>query len=109
MLVYNHEEQGLELQDLTFDYVENNSAIALLDESFHDYIRLALEGAANQALQQHLDLLGERIETALERIMPAGVLLDMSALQLRDLQIHITQQSITLDGASTGSARFMLR
>jgi hypothetical protein len=109
MLVYNHEEQGLELQDLTFDYVANNAAIALLDESFHDYIRQALQGAANQALQQHLDLLGERIETALERIMPAGVLLDMSALQLRDLQIHITQQSITLDGATTGSVRFMLR
>ena len=109
MLVYNHEEQGLELQDLTFDYVANNSAIALLDESFHDYIRQALESAANQALQQYLDLLGERIETALERIMPAGVLLDMSALQLRNLQIHITQQSITLDGATTGSARFILR
>ena len=108
-LVYKAEEQKLELQDLTFDYDANNPAMALLEESFHEYIRQTLEGAANQALAQYLDLLSKRFETVLEKIMPAGVLLDMSALRLRSLQIHIVQQSIRLDGAATGSARLMLR
>jgi len=108
-LVYKAEEQKLELQDLTFDYDAKNSTMALLAETFHEYIRQALDSAANQALAQHLDLLSERLETALEKIMPAGVLLDMSALQLRSLQIHIVQQSVRIDGAATGSARLMLR
>ena len=108
-LVYKAEERKLELQGLTFDYDTKNSTMALLVESFHEYIRQALEGVANQALEQYLDLLSERLEIALEKIMPAGVLLDMSALQLRSLQIHIAQQSIRLDGAATGSTRLMLR
>jgi hypothetical protein len=108
-LVYKAEEQKLELQDLTFDYDAKSSTMALLAETFHEYIRQALEGAANQALAQYLNLLSERLETALDKIMPAGVLLDMSALQLHSLQIHIVQQSVRLDGAVTGSARLMLR
>jgi hypothetical protein len=108
-LVYKAEERKLELQGLAFDYDTKNSTMALLEESFHEYIRQALEDAANQALAQYLDLLSEQLETAVEKIMPAGVLLDMSALQLSDLQIHIVQQSIRLDGAATGSARLMLR
>ena len=108
-LAYEAEERKLELQQLAFDYDADNPAVALLEKSFHEYIRRALEDAANQALAQHLDLLSERLETVLEKIMPAGVLLDMSALQLHSLQIQIVQQSIRLDGAATGSARLMLR
>ncbi len=108
-LVYKAEERKLELQNLTFDYDANNTTVALLAESFHEFIRQSLEGVANQALAQHLDLLSGRLETVLEKIMPASVLLDMSALQLRSLRIHIVQQSIMLEGAATGSARLMLR
>jgi len=68
-----------------------------------------LESAANQALAQQLDQLGERLETVLANIMPAGVLLDMSALQLSHLQVHIDTQGIRLDGTATGSARLVLR
>ena len=108
-LVYEAEERKLEVQDLTFDYDARNSSMALLEKSFHEYIRQTLEGVANQALAQYLELVSKRLENVLERIMPAGVLLDMSALQLRSLQIHIEQQNIRLDGAATGSARFTLR
>jgi hypothetical protein len=108
-LVYKAEERKLELQNLTFDYDANNATMDLLEESFHEFIRQSLEGAANQALAQHLDLLSSRLETVLEKIIPASVLLDMSALRLDSLQIHIVQQSIMLDGAATGSARLMLR
>ena len=108
-LVYKAEERKLELQDLTFDYDAKNSSMALLVKSFHEPIRQALEDMANQALAQHLELVSGRLETVLEKIMPAGVLLDMSAMQLTSLQIHIEKQNIRLDGTATGSARFTLR
>jgi hypothetical protein len=108
-LVYTAEKRKLELQDLTFNYDAKNATMTLLMEAFHEHIRQALEGAANQALAQYLELLSERLKTVLEKIIPANVLLDMSALQLRSLQIHIVQQTIRLDGVATGSARLMLR
>ena len=108
-LAYKAAEQRLELQDLAFEYEAKDPAMALLEEAFHEHIRQALEAAANEALAQQIELLGERLETALEKILPTGVLLDMSALQLRSLQIDIVQQGIKLDGAVTGSARLLLR
>jgi hypothetical protein len=108
-LVYSAETRQLELQDLTFDYDAKNASRALLMEAFHEYIRQALEAAANQLLAQQLELLSERLGTVLEKAIPASVLLDMSALQLRSLQVHIVQQGIRLDGVATGSARLMLR
>ena len=108
-LVYKAEERKLELHDLTFDYDAKNSSMALIAESFHESIRQALEDMANQALAQHLELVSGRLETVLEKIIPAGVLLDMSAMQLTSLQIHIEKQNIRLDGTATGSARFTLR
>ena len=97
------------MQDLTFDYDAKNATMTLLMEAFHEYIRQALEAAANQGLAQYLELLSERLETVLQKTIPASVLLDMSALQLRSLQVHIVQQSIRLDGVATGSARLVLR
>jgi hypothetical protein len=108
-LVYSAEKRKLELQDLTFDYDTKNATMALLMDAFHEDIRQALEAAANQVLAQYLELLSERLETVLEKTIPASVLLDMSALQLRSLQVHIVQQSIRLDGVATGSARLTLR
>lgn len=108
-LVYSAETRQLELQDLTFDYDAENASRTLLMEAFHEYIRQALEAAANQLLAQQLELLSERLGTVLEKAIPASVLIDMSALQLRSLQVHIVQQSIRLDGVATGSARLMLR
>ena len=83
--------------------------LGLLADAFHVTIRLSLENAANQALTQQLDRLSERLETVLENIMPAGVMLDMSALQLRHLQINIEKQGIRLEGTASGSARLLLR
>jgi len=108
-VAYKAEERKLELQDLTFDYDAKNSTMGLLVAAFHDDIRLTLESAANQALTQRLELLSERLETALGNILPAGVLLDMSAMQLRSLQIYIEPQGIRLEGTATGRARLLLR
>lgn len=108
-VVYDATAGKLRLQDLAFDYAAHDTAMGALAEAFHDYIRQALEDAANQALTQYLELLGERLGTVLRNITPAGVTLDMSALQLRGVQVHIEQQGIRLEGAASGSARLLLR
>jgi hypothetical protein len=108
-VAYDAQERKLSLQNLTFDYAAEDFTTGLLAEAFHEPIRQALESAANQALSQHLELLGERLGTLLQKITPAGVELDMSALQLRSVQVHIVQQGIRLDGTATGSVRLVLR
>lgn len=107
-LVFNLDKQKLELHDLTFDYDASNPAVALLEERFHESIRQVLEDTVNGSLHRHLVLLSERIETALKKAMPAGVMLDMSSLQLLNLQVHISQQSIVLNGTTTGSVHLTL-
>jgi len=108
-VAYKAESRKLELQDLTFGYESNDSTMGLLVEAFHEYIRLTLESAANLALTQQLDQLRGHLETVMESIMPAGVLLDMSGLQLSHLQVHVEQQGIRLEGSATGSVRLVLR
>jgi hypothetical protein len=107
-LAYDAQNRQLTLQDLTFDYAAEDFTMGLLTRALHEPIRQALESAANQALAQHLDRLSERLGTVLKKITPAGVELDMSALQLRNVQIHIVPQGIRLDGTATGSARLVL-
>jgi hypothetical protein len=108
-VVYDAQHQKLELQDLTFDYDAEDPTLGMLAEAFHEPIRQVLEDAANQALAQHLELLGERLGTVLKKITPAGVVLDLSALQLGSVQILIDQQGIRLDGTAIGSARLVLK
>ena len=103
------QQQKLELQDLTFDYDAEDPTLGMLTKAFYEPIRQALEEAANQALAQQLALLGERLGAVLKKITPAGVVLDLSALQLRSVQILIEQRSIRLDGTATGNARLALR
>ena len=71
-VTYDAQLQKLELQDLTFDYDAENSTVGMLAEAFHEPIRQALEDAADQALTQHLELLGERLGTVLKKITPVG-------------------------------------
>ncbi|MGB7931291.1 MAG: DUF4403 family protein [Gammaproteobacteria bacterium] len=108
-VAYDAQRHQLELQDLTFDYDAEDFTLGMLAEALHELIRQALEDAANQALTQQLALLGERLGAVLKKITPAGVVLDLSALQLRSVQLLIEQQGIRLDGTATGNARLVLR
>jgi hypothetical protein len=108
-VAYDAQRQKLELQDLTFDYDTEDYTLGMLTKAFHEPIRQALEDAANQALARQLALLGERLGAVLKKIAPAGVALDLSALQLRSVQILVEQQGIRLDGTATGNARLVLR
>ena len=107
-VAYDAQQQKVELQDLTFDYKAEDPTLGVLAAAFHEPIRQALEEAANQALAQRLALLGERLGTVLKKITPAGVVLDLSALQLVSVQIAIEEQGIRLDGTATGSVRLVI-
>lgn len=108
-LAYDEQDRRLALQDLTFDYDAGDFTTGLLADAFHEPIRQAVESAANQALSQRLDWLSQRMEIVLDKVTPAGVKIDMSALELDRVQIHITQAGIRIDGAASGSARLTLR
>ncbi len=108
-LLFIKDKQRLDLQDLTFHYDANNPALELLEKNFHEPIRQVLEDAINKSLRRYLSLLGERIEATLEKAMPAGIVLDVSSLQLRDLHIQFSVQGIALHGSSTGSVHVTLR
>ena len=107
-VAYDAQHQKVELQDLTFDYKAEDPTLDVLAAAFHEPIRQALEEAANQALAQRLALLGERLGTVLKKITPAGVVLDLSALQLGSVHIAIEEQGIRLDGTATGSVRLVI-
>ena len=101
--------QRLELQDLTFDYHAEDSTVATLVEAFHEPIRRALENVANEVLIEQLELLGKRLGAGLNRIVPAGVALDLSALRFGSVKVSIEKPVIRLEGVATGSAQLMLR
>ena len=107
-LAYDAQNRKLVLQDLTFDYAAENFTMNLLAKALHEPIRQALENAANQALTKHLDQLSERLGAAMKKITPTGVELDMSTLQLSNVQIHILPQGIRLEGTARGSAQLVL-
>ena len=108
-VAFDPERQRLELQDLGFDYHAQDSTMASLVEAFHEPIRRALENVANEVLVQQLDDFGERLRAGLHKIVPAGVALDLSALQLDSVQISIEKPVIRLEGVASGSAQLMLR
>jgi hypothetical protein len=108
-VAFDAQQRRLELQDLTFDYEPIDSTLGVLAAALHEPIRQALEEAANQALAAQLERLGERLGTVLKKIMPPGVALDMSALQLSSVQMAIEHQGIRLEGTAAGSIRLVLR
>jgi hypothetical protein len=108
-VAYDAQGRKFELQYLTFDYKAEDSTQSMLAGVFHEPIRQAFEEAANQALAKQLALLGERLGAVLKKITPAGVVPDLSALQIGSVQINIEQQGIRLDGTTTGRIRLVLR
>ena len=108
-VAYDAETQRLQLHDLIFDYAADDPAMELLANAFHEPVRQALEVAANQALSLQLEHLAERLGSVLQKITPAGVKLDMTALQLHSVHIDIVQQGIRLDGSATGRVQLLIR
>lgn len=96
----------LELDTLHYDSTADNSLQEAAIEQFNDFIRLALEDEANRELQQRLEQWKKRLMQLFDDLSSEEALLDISALQLQDIQINMQPHGVEIDGEITGRAVF---
>jgi hypothetical protein len=104
-LVFIPERQRFALTDLDYIYAPEDPLLKPQAELFHGLIREALETAANQQLQERTQQWKQRLLTVLDKIMPDEVELDMSAVQLRQMQVSMAEDAIRLSGLASGHIR----
>lgn len=108
-IAFAQEDQAFKLQDLEYSYTPEDPLLEPQARLFYGYIRKALEAAANQQLQQRMAQWKEQLVTVLDRIMPAGVKLDMASLQLSQVDLALEEHGITLIGLATGHTQVEFR
>ncbi len=69
---------------------------------FYNTVRRLLEDSANRQLQEQMQGWKERLLTTFAQITPDDMRLDVTALQFQDIQVHMAQDSIHLNGLATG-------
>jgi len=69
---------------------------------FYNTVRRLLEDSANRQLQDQMQGWKDRLLTTFGRITPDGMQLDVTSLQFQDIQVHMAQDSIHLNGLATG-------
>ena len=65
-------------------------------------LRKGLEASANRHLQQQMGQWKERLATVFERIAPEDMQLDVTPLQLRDVQLQMAENTLQLNGMLSG-------
>ncbi len=68
-----------------------------------------LEAAAKQQLQQHMNQWKKHLLTVFNKITPDDVNFDMASLQLRQVQLDITEVAIRLNGLASGQIMLEFR
>ena len=101
-LVYHPDDRTFGLQDLTYTYLPDDPSLEPLASLFHDYLRQALETAANQQLEREVTRLRAGLQTALAGIVPQGVALDLSSLELSQVRIDMDRQGVGVSGQASG-------
>ena len=94
----------LQLADLDYALETEDPFLEARANLFHEPVRRLLEAAANQQMQQQLDNLKLRLTDVLEAFTPAGMTLDLSALQLQAVRIELDPAGVQLHGTVTGHA-----
>lgn len=94
----------LQLNDLEYALETEDPFLEAQVNLFHGPLRQLLETTVNERLQQQLDALKLRLSEALEALTPAGMTLDLSALQLQAVQIELEPTGVQLHGTVTGHA-----
>ncbi|MEA3303551.1 MAG: DUF4403 family protein [Pseudomonadota bacterium] len=108
-LAFDSATQQLSLDNLKYDYTADSALQVSLSGVFYSVIRKALEDAANRQMQLSLDRWKQRLTRRLDSMTPQGIELDISALQLHDIQISMQNDGVVLDGKITGRAMLELR
>jgi hypothetical protein len=108
-LAFDAPGQTLRLEDLDYSYQAEDPGVAQLASLFPQTIRQALEDAANRLLAQRLGQWRIRLDSALEGVAPQPLTLNVDALRLQSVAIHLERDRIRLEGDAAGSARIEAR
>jgi hypothetical protein len=108
-ITFSQQEQTFKLQDLDYTFTPKDPLLAPEARLFYNYIRKALEVAANRQLQQRMDQWKEGLVNVLDEIMPEDAEVDVSSLQLSQATLNLEEHGISVSGLATGHILFGFR
>jgi hypothetical protein len=108
-IIFTPETQQFQLENLNYTYTPEDPLLELRVSLFYGYIRKVLEAAANEQLQQRMKQWKEQLLTVFDKITPDDVKLDMTSLQLSQVQFSVAEGTIRLNGLASGYIRFDFR
>jgi len=101
--------QPLRFATLDYLYHADDPADSLLADAFYIRIRQALLDSANDLLARHLGRLQERIQEAVERVLPKSVGIDLDEIELRSGRLRVQETGLDLTGTAAGRLRLSYR
>lgn len=101
-LIFEPETQQIKLKNLDYIYQPEHPWLQAEENLFRGYILKMLEAAANQKIQQLTNQGKERLLAMIRKITPDGLTIEMDALQMREVQLHIAANAIKLTGVLSG-------
>ena len=101
-MIFAPEKQQFFLEDLDYTYVPDDPLLEPQVNLFYGYVRKLLELVANQQLQRRMNQWKQSLLTVFEKITPAHATLDISSLQLRDVQLGMAEDAIRMNGVASG-------
>ena len=101
-MIFAAEKQQFQLENLDYTYTPQDPLLEPQASLFYGYIRKVLEAAANQQLQQRMNQWKEQLLTVFDKIMPDDAELDMTSLQLGQVQLNMAEDAVRLNGLASG-------
>lgn len=101
-MTFTPEIQQFQLENLDYSYTPEDPLLESQASLFHGYIRKVLEAAANQQLLQRMKQWKAQLLAVFEKIAPDNSTLDMTSLQLRQVQLSMAEDAIRLNGLASG-------
>jgi len=101
-MTFTPEKQQFQLENLNYSYTPEDPLLELQASLFYGYIRKVLEAAANQQLQQRMNQWKAYLLTVFDKITADDATLDMTSLQLRQVQLSMAEDAIRLNGLASG-------
>ena len=108
-MTFTPEKQQFQLENLNYSYTPEDPLLELQASLFYGYIRKVLEAAANQQLQQRMNQWKAYLLTVFDKITADDATLDMTSLQLRQVQLSMAEDAIRLNGLASGHIRLDFR
>ncbi len=94
--------QSIRLDAVEFVYDAADPTHWLMASLFYERIRTQIESAANQLLAERTASLRAAMPQALGQVLPAGLVPDLSELNITALSVRARKQGLTLAGSAEG-------